>query len=80
MGSNIINSTFNASSFEDRAISHVCLDTEPVPDTNGFPTRQCQRIRSETFFPSCWDGVNLDSSTHKDHVRLCSPASLHAIC
>ncbi|PTB62010.1 hypothetical protein BBK36DRAFT_1163344 [Trichoderma citrinoviride] len=62
--------TFNASSFEDRAISHVCLDTEPVPDTNGFPTRQCQRIRSETFFPSCWDGVNLDSSTHKDHVAF----------
>ncbi|UKZ76788.1 hypothetical protein TrVFT333_004498 [Trichoderma virens FT-333] len=62
--------TFNASSFEDRAISHVCLDTEPVPDTNGFPTRQCQRVRAETFFQSCWDGVNLDSANHKDHVAF----------
>ncbi|KAM0254543.1 hypothetical protein ACHAQJ_006648 [Trichoderma viride] len=62
--------TYNASNFEDQALSHVCLDTNPVPDTNTFPLQQCLRIRSETFFPSCWDGVNLDSSTHKDHVAF----------
>ncbi|KAL7930775.1 hypothetical protein V8C35DRAFT_133915 [Trichoderma chlorosporum] len=62
--------SYNDSNFEDRAISHVCLDTNPVPDTNGFPTQQCLRIRSETFFQSCWDGVNLDSPTHKDHVAF----------
>ncbi|UKZ67872.1 uncharacterized protein TrAtP1_009031 [Trichoderma atroviride] len=62
--------TFNASSFEDQAISHVCLDANPVPDSNTFPSKQCERMRSETFFPSCWDGVNLDSTTHKSHVAF----------
>jgi Domain of unknown function (DUF1996) len=25
-------------------------------------------IRLDIFFPSCWDGVNLDSANHKDHM------------
>jgi hypothetical protein len=25
-------------------------------------------MRAETFFPSCWDGKNLDSADHKSHV------------
>ena len=30
-------------------------------------------VRSEVVFPSCWDGVNLDSDDHKSHVAY--PAS-----
>jgi hypothetical protein len=25
-------------------------------------------IRAQVFFPSCWDGVNLDSADHKSHM------------
>ncbi len=26
------------------------------------------RVRMDIFFPSCWDGVNLDSSDHRSHM------------
>jgi hypothetical protein len=26
------------------------------------------RVRMDIFFPSCWDGVNLDSTDHKSHM------------
>lgn len=26
------------------------------------------RVRMDVFFPSCWDGVNLDSADHKSHM------------
>lgn len=32
---------------------------------------ECQapdRLRMDVFFPSCWDGVNLDSDDHKSHL------------
>ena len=25
-------------------------------------------MRAQVFFPSCWDGVNLDSPDHKSHM------------
>ena len=34
-----------------------------------FPTQPCLGgIRSNIFFPTCWDGINLDSPDHKSHV------------
>ncbi|KAG8829747.1 hypothetical protein FRC17_006113 [Serendipita sp. 399] len=65
--------TYNASLFSDQAISWVCLDYENSSvngrETPGFPTTNCPNgIRGQVFFPSCWDGVNLDSANHKDHV------------
>ncbi|KAL2840164.1 hypothetical protein BJY01DRAFT_250151 [Aspergillus pseudoustus] len=41
--------TYNDSDFSQRAISHMCL-------------------QSQVFFPSCWDGKNLDSPVHKSHM------------
>jgi len=35
---------------------------------NGFPPHHCHQLRSQVYFPSCWDGVNLDSPDHKSHV------------
>jgi hypothetical protein len=42
---------------------HLSLDTE------AFPTKACPGgIRSNILYPTCWDGVNLDSPDHKSHV------------
>jgi len=38
-------------------------------DTEAFPTKPCPGgIRSNILYPTCWDGVNLDSPDHKSHV------------
>ncbi|KAH7128738.1 hypothetical protein B0J11DRAFT_277863 [Dendryphion nanum] len=38
-------------------------------DTEAFPTGACPGgIRSNILYPTCWDGVNLDSPDHKSHV------------
>lgn len=34
-------------------------------------------MRAETFFPSCWDGWNVDSADHKSHVRIISMPHHH---
>ncbi|KAK3361984.1 hypothetical protein B0T24DRAFT_660163 [Lasiosphaeria ovina] len=44
-----------------------CMD--PKWDTDHLPTQPCPGgIRSNIVFPLCWDGRNLDSPNHKDHV------------
>lgn len=56
---------------ESRAISYHCLDynNPSIPETGGFPTVACPNgLRQQIFFPSCWDGVNIDSPDHKAHV------------
>ncbi|KAH8654424.1 hypothetical protein BGZ60DRAFT_495879 [Tricladium varicosporioides] len=38
-------------------------------DTEKFPTDVCKGgIRSNILFPTCWDGKNLDSPNHQDHI------------
>lgn len=38
-------------------------------DTRNLPNKPCPGgIRSNIFFPTCWDGKNLDSPDHKSHV------------
>ncbi|EJT97083.1 WSC-domain-containing protein [Dacryopinax primogenitus] len=53
-----------------QAVSFVCLDYSGTSDqTNVFPTKNCpDGLRTQIFFPSCWDGVNLDSPDHMSHV------------
>ncbi|KAF2115950.1 hypothetical protein BDV96DRAFT_612513 [Lophiotrema nucula] len=44
-----------------------CMD--PKYDTDHFPQQPCPGgIRSNIIFPLCWDGKNLDSPNHRDHV------------
>ncbi|KAF2014535.1 hypothetical protein BU24DRAFT_392646 [Aaosphaeria arxii CBS 175.79] len=44
-------------------------------DTKHFPAKPCPGgIRANHFFPTCWDGVNLDSPDHKSHVAYPSSA------
>ncbi|KAK4102415.1 hypothetical protein N658DRAFT_423707 [Parathielavia hyrcaniae] len=38
-------------------------------DTEALPNKPCPGgIRSNIHFPTCWDGKNLDSPNHQDHV------------
>jgi len=47
--------------------SAPCMDAKI--DTEALPPKPCLGgIRSNVLFPTCWDGVNLDSPNHQDHV------------
>jgi hypothetical protein len=63
----IINRNYT-DTFAQRAASHMCLTATDSVYTNSLPVQACERLRSQVFFPSCWDGLNLDSSDHKSHV------------
>ena len=55
-------------------------------DTDHLPAQPCKGgIRSNIVFPLCWDGVNLDSPNHQDHVAhpITGPtsfASVNGVC
>jgi hypothetical protein len=63
---------------ESRGICHRCVNKDSTPfggapctedDTTFLPTRFCEGgIRTQVTFPTCWDGVNLDSPDHQSHV------------
>lgn len=62
--------SYDPNSLAQQAISFVCLNYKGgTPQTNGIPNINCpDGLRTQIFFPSCWDGVNLDSANHKDHM------------
>ncbi|KAF8494105.1 hypothetical protein F5888DRAFT_1617148 [Russula emetica] len=73
---------------ESQAISWLCINYNgpAVPQTPGFTNTNCpDGLRAQVFFPSCWDGVNLDSPDHKSHMAypdgidngLCPPTHPH---
>ncbi|KAI1852598.1 hypothetical protein JX265_003080 [Neoarthrinium moseri] len=48
-------------------VSAPCQDAKI--DTEALPTGPCKGgIRSNILFPTCWDGKNLDSPNHQDHI------------
>ncbi len=48
--------------------SFVCLGVDG-PATPELPAQNCPGgMRAQLTFPSCWDGVNLDSPDHKSHM------------
>jgi len=56
--------------FAAQAISFACLDynAPAKPETNEMPNYNCpDGLRAQVFFPSCWDGVNLDSPDRKSY-------------
>ncbi|KEY67800.1 hypothetical protein S7711_04113 [Stachybotrys chartarum IBT 7711] len=55
---------------EHRAIQHVCLQSSNSSQSYTLPGEKCVRMRAETFFPSCWDGRNVDSADHKSHMAF----------
>ncbi|KAL1944371.1 hypothetical protein VTO73DRAFT_3556 [Trametes versicolor] len=65
---------------DSRSILFRCLQSNDASgtgtDTHGLPTTPCPGgIRSQINFPTCWDGKNLDTPNHKDHVRYAINAS-----
>ncbi|KAK3684953.1 hypothetical protein B0T22DRAFT_204445 [Podospora appendiculata] len=61
-----------------RAIGYNCLNYDIAPEPSlyrhylpekGYLDANCKDgIRIEIMFPSCWNGKDLDSTNHKDHV------------
>ncbi|KJA28746.1 carbohydrate-binding module family 1 protein [Hypholoma sublateritium FD-334 SS-4] len=70
--------TFNSSSAEANSLNFRCLTANygnsgvtgaPGTDSHELPNQICTGgIRSQIIFPTCWDGVNLDTADHKSHV------------
>ncbi|KAM5541685.1 hypothetical protein V8D89_004666 [Ganoderma adspersum] len=68
--------SYNSSDFAQQAVSFVCLDDSDAHATDpdwaerpNFFDHNCPiGMRAQVFFPSCWDGVNLDSPDHKSHM------------
>eukprot|EP00026_Physarum_polycephalum_P011481 Phypoly_transcript_11711.p1 GENE.Phypoly_transcript_11711~~Phypoly_transcript_11711.p1 ORF type:complete len:289 (+),score=38.01 Phypoly_transcript_11711:243-1109(+) len=60
--------TQNESDPADRAIDIMCMWSSGSFEAPGFPTRPCDQIRAQVYFPSCWDGVHIDSPDHQSHV------------
>ncbi|KAI9927305.1 hypothetical protein MW887_003692 [Aspergillus wentii] len=60
---------YNDSNFAQRAVSHMCIMPDGIShETKHLPRQPCSLLRSQVFFPSCWDGNNLDSPDHKSHM------------
>ncbi|OAA66985.1 hypothetical protein SPI_01561 [Niveomyces insectorum RCEF 264] len=54
-----------------RQITYTCLDNPGTrfPETQAFPAHPCKAgIMASLRFPTCWDGKNLDSPNHQDHI------------
>lgn len=48
-------------------------------DTSDLPKKQCGGgIRMTITFPTCWDGKNLDSPSHKEHVAYPSSGTFES--
>lgn len=56
--------------FASQAVSFVCLDYSGTSSQfDHMPDQNCpDGLRAQIYFPSCWDGVNLDSADHKSHM------------
>ncbi|KAI9678071.1 MAG: hypothetical protein M1817_006015 [Caeruleum heppii] len=53
------------------AITYACLDYNgpATKETNNFPNRNCPSgLRAQIYFPSCWNGKDLDSPDHRSHM------------
>jgi len=54
-----------------RQLTYTCMENAGTraPESVGFPKTPCRvGIMANHRFPTCWDGVNLDSPNHRDHV------------
>lgn len=54
-----------------RQLTYTCMDTWVTrqPEMIAFPNRPCKEgIMTSLRFPTCWDGKNLDSPNHMEHM------------
>ncbi|KAH7105021.1 WSC-domain-containing protein [Auriculariales sp. MPI-PUGE-AT-0066] len=64
--------SFNNASLAQRAVTHHCLDygnTGAEGEWHYFPKHHCPNgVRTQVFFPSCWNGKDVDSADHREHM------------
>ncbi|KAK3356539.1 hypothetical protein B0T25DRAFT_603019 [Lasiosphaeria hispida] len=54
-----------------RQLTYTCMENSGTrsPESIEFPKGPCKvGIMANHRFPTCWDGVNLDTPNHRDHV------------
>lgn len=54
-----------------RQLTYTCMENQATrsPETIHFPKTPCKLgIMANHRFPTCWDGKNLDTPNHRDHV------------
>ncbi len=54
-----------------RQLTYTCMENQGsrAPERLAFPAKPCRvGIMANHRFPTCWDGVHLDSPNHVDHV------------
>lgn len=54
-----------------RQLTYTCMENQGTraPETLEFPNKPCKvGIMVNARFPTCWDGVNLDSPDHMAHM------------
>jgi hypothetical protein len=64
-----------------RQLTYTCLDTfnQRAPEQMAFPKRKCaEGIMTTLRFPTCWDGVNLDSPDHMSHMSYPSTGTFES--
>lgn len=64
-----------------RQLSYTCMadQSSRTPETNDFPTTPCKLgIMANHRFPTCWDGKNVDSPNHQDHVAYPSSGTFES--
>ncbi|KAI9826427.1 MAG: hypothetical protein M1826_006636 [Phylliscum demangeonii] len=60
---------------QSQAVNFTCLGVNRE-ETCGLPNYNCPGgLRTQIFFPSCWNGVDVDSPDHKSHVVYPSTAN-----
>lgn len=64
-----------------------CVDPTPCTRSEGcytentfFPATACAELEVSMSFPTCWDGVNLDSADHQSHMRYTLDGELDGPC
>ena len=60
-----------ADAMKYRQVTYTCLQTPGTryPETKNLPTKPCPAgIMSNIRFPTCWNGRDLDSPNHMDHM------------
>jgi len=65
--------SYNGSLISNRAISYACLAEQANPETPYLPTatKFCKNgLRLQLHFPQCWNGMDLDSPNHRDHMAF----------
>lgn len=66
-----------------RQLTYTCMDSQDVrPRRSGSPRRPAGwpwlGIMANRYFPTCWDGVNLDSPDHRSHVAYPESGTLES--